>query len=362
MQNCRSAIEELVIEEIKAQTASLGRAAREKINLSEVAAYALNRLPPMYATSQRGWQQQRNRARAELKQQITSNVRRALVGVRQDSLRPADPLPENEFHSQARSLAKLQEILGQDNLKWKDVPDALEAAFMTIKLKGALSYTYVSPSRRNAMDVKQYIKRSKVQNYSWKSRKSQREQATPESGSNARYAREFASYMYCASFDFVNVLENPVLAVVHRQLARLHPALIDQIKPEEVAAYTLNRLPPMYATSQRGLKEQRYRVKAELAKDIILMVREGISIVVNSPARAAAPLPFEKFGQEQESALDKIRQILHIDDINWRNVAEIVEDALERVRSGEISLHAIGRTNLEEELSSQQQSTREQWR
>jgi hypothetical protein len=361
MQNCRNAIEELVAEEIKAQTASLGKAAQENINLSEVAAYALNRLPPMYATSQRGWQQQRNRARAELKSQITSTVRRALVGVRQDALRPADPLPENEYHSQARSLARLQEVLGQEDLKWKDVPSAVEAALLTIKLKGALSYTYVSPSRRDAMDVKQYIKRSKVQNYSWKSRKSYK-QPTQESGTNARYAREFASYMYCASLDFVNVLEHPVLAVVHRQLARLHPAIIEQIKTEEIAAYALNRLPPMYATSKRGLKQQRYRVKAELAKNIIVTVREGISVVVNSPARAAAPLPFEKFGQEQEEALEKLRKLLEIEEIDWQNVAEIVEDALERVRSGEIDLHTIGRSNLEQELSSQKQTAREQWR
>ena len=51
MQSCKNAVEELVIGEIEAQIAHLPVYRRAQLNLSEIAAYALNRLPPMYATS-----------------------------------------------------------------------------------------------------------------------------------------------------------------------------------------------------------------------------------------------------------------------------------------------------------------------
>ena len=66
MQSCKNAIEELVIAEIDLQISHLPQYRRDQINLSEVAAYALNRLPPMYATSKLGWLRQRKKATTEM--------------------------------------------------------------------------------------------------------------------------------------------------------------------------------------------------------------------------------------------------------------------------------------------------------
>ncbi len=333
---CRNAIEELVIDEVRLQMKRLGSKTQEPLDLSEVAAYALNRLPPMYATTQRGWLQQRKRARNELKEQIESTVRRAMLGVRKDALRDASPLPPSELEDQARSLAALQKILGKDDLKWKDVPVAVEDALMTVKLKGAVSYTYLSTSRRSAVNVQDYLKRSKSTDYTWKNRNSNLNRSL-EANKNTQELKDFASYMSRASCNFSNTLENLVRSITYRHTQRLEPSVAALIDIEEIVAYALNRLPPMYATSDRGLKQLRERAKAELGQQIMATIREAISTVMKAPARILPPLPFEKFDLEQEQALEELKEILQIEDINWRNVALIVEDALERTLSGEIS-------------------------
>ena len=48
--------------EVREQLKHLNQSVRENINLSDVTALALNRLPTLYASTSRGWQQQRKRA------------------------------------------------------------------------------------------------------------------------------------------------------------------------------------------------------------------------------------------------------------------------------------------------------------
>jgi len=359
MRNCRNAIEELVVEEIKAQTARLGADRQKEVSLNEVAAYALNRLPPMYATTQRGWVQQRKRAYNELKEEITTMVRRAMMGVRRDVLRESDPLPQSELEDQARSLSQLQEILGQKDLTWKEVPAAVEEALLTIKLKGAVSYTYLSPSKRDALGIKDYLKRTQKTEYSWKSRKTSVKQIEKAETDDKHIieAKEFASYMFKASYSFKNTLESLVLWIVNQQVQRLDPSLAQQVSLDEVAAYALNRLPPMYATSDQGLKQLRQRAKAELASEIFAAVRAGINIILKVPKRALQPLPFAKFVSEQEQALSKLKDLLQIDDVDWRNVPMIVQDALERVISGELNWQQPSRRGIADNTESSSPSS-----
>jgi hypothetical protein len=332
MDGCRNAIEEPVIEEAKAQIKKLGQ--QYKADLSEVAAFALNRLPPMYATTQRGWMQQRKRARDEFAVQITAAVRQAMMGVRRDPLREPDPLPESELESQARSLSRLQRILNKEDLKWKDVPAAVNEAIANIRIRGSSSSSHVSFTRRNVQDIKGYLKRTKSLDGSMASK-----QATlglsEQSMRASMEAKEFESYMTGAACGYRNTLENLVLSVAQRQVQRLHPEVAQNIKLEDVMAYALNRLPPMYATSNRGLHQQRQRAKADLANEIMSTVRQAILTVGKVPVRLLPPLPFERFSLEQDAALSELGQILHRDDVTWRNVADIVEDLLEQTQGGD---------------------------
>ncbi len=87
-----------------------------------------------------------------------------------------------------------------------------------------------------------------------------------------------------------NAVEPLVVEEVQRQLLELPPQLAPYINPAQVIAYALNRLPPLYATSERGWKLQQQRVQKELQPQLIMAVHQGIAAVQRDPLRAASPL------------------------------------------------------------------------
>ncbi|MFB2877031.1 late competence development ComFB family protein [Floridanema aerugineum] len=66
-----NAMELLVIEEIEQQLQNLPQHLTESINNNDAIAYALNRLPPLYATSLEGYFWQQKRARETFKDLIS---------------------------------------------------------------------------------------------------------------------------------------------------------------------------------------------------------------------------------------------------------------------------------------------------
>jgi len=322
----RNVIEELVIQEAEKQVKRLGVAAQEQIDLSAAIAYALNRLPPLYATTQRGWIQQHKRARTEYGSQITNVVKQALMGVHRDPLHSSVPLPPDEEMTRARALIKLQELLHNPDLKWKQVPAAVEEALRDARHAGRVS----APGgfgRRSALGIKAYLRRTRMHDL-----------GKPNGdipGQTLRAASEekdFQAYMTGATYSYSNILENLVLAVSERKLARLPPNLAQHIDIDEVVAYTLNRLPPMYATSRHGYKVLRLRVKMSMTNQISSLVRQAIVKIAESPVRLLPPLPVAKFDVEQEVALDQLRHILEREDVSWRNVVALVKEAIEQAK------------------------------
>ncbi|NJK59778.1 MAG: late competence development ComFB family protein, partial [Oscillatoriales cyanobacterium SM2_1_8] len=234
-------MEELVVAEAKSQIARLEAKVQEQIRLTDVAAYSLNQLPPFYATNQRGWDKQRQRAQAECARQISAVVRQAIVNAMNAPLRNPEPLSPRDLISPEQSLFRIQELCNQKGLHWKDVPRAVATAIIDAKQRpGAIA---VEPDlvgtggRRMADGIKSYLKRAK---YQVPKVKKQEED------------RDFATYMLRADYGLANILEFQVLQVAQKQMARLPPNVAKRIVLEEVAAYALNQLPPMYATSARG--------------------------------------------------------------------------------------------------------------
>jgi hypothetical protein len=344
IQGCRNATEELVVEETKTQILRLPSGVKAKTNIDEVAAYALNRLPPLYATTRRGYIQQQKRAYTDLKQELTQTISRGLIGVRKDILKDITPLPPEELEREERSLLKLQEILGVNDLRWQDVPKTLERILLDIKIKGAVSFSkYQNKTVRSAADVSSYLKRHS-EDINWKNSSSK--PLLQNSIIQMTEMKEFASYIAPASWNFVNTLENLVASIAQIQISKLAPELVPKVTLEEVCAFALNRLPPMYATSENGLKYWRDRARTELSSDILLTVRQGILTIIKSPSRFLPPLPSDKFSAQQEIAIAQIQDILQITDIDWRNVASVVQDALEQFQRGEINWVPRDRRNL----------------
>ena len=72
-------MEELVLAEALAQIAEIEKYSNRFLDVGDIAAYALNRLPPLYATTEEGARYQRQRAQKELHELITQQVSAAIA-------------------------------------------------------------------------------------------------------------------------------------------------------------------------------------------------------------------------------------------------------------------------------------------
>lgn len=124
-------MEPLVTEEVQRQLQHLPTKVSSYINEVEVIAYALNRLPPLYATSEQGWQQQQRKAKQTMGSQITQAVRQAIAAVQQDPLRSTRPLQLPDQQDARLALTGLRELLCASDLSWKNLVDQVEQALVS---------------------------------------------------------------------------------------------------------------------------------------------------------------------------------------------------------------------------------------
>jgi hypothetical protein len=110
----KNVMEILIDEEIDRQTGHYSQEQAQSINRIEVATYALNRVPPLYASSQEGIGLQYQRGQAEFSEPIRASVRQALILVHKKPNRTSTPFPrfEEEFAAQhlATNQRELQEL------------------------------------------------------------------------------------------------------------------------------------------------------------------------------------------------------------------------------------------------------------
>ncbi|MEM7759256.1 MAG: late competence development ComFB family protein [Cyanobacteria bacterium P01_A01_bin.40] len=136
----RNVMEVLVADEIDRQIVRLPNNIKKFINTIEVATYALNRLPALYASSQQGFNKQKLKGRSEYCVKITQEVRKGFAAVQQDLLRCSTPLlAENEAEidqSIADAKAALQELadyLPEKDLTWKNVVKLVKPLLAELK-------------------------------------------------------------------------------------------------------------------------------------------------------------------------------------------------------------------------------------
>jgi hypothetical protein len=224
--------------------------------------------------------------------------------------------------------------LGAENCSWKDIPAALENALMTIRLKNAVSNTYISSVKRDSpTGGDEFDWGRKTPDTTWKGTQ---KRVVTSIDNDKQKAKDFQSYMVDANYEFSNVLEKLVLSLAYHQIQKLHPAITNIVDLGEVTAYVLNRLPPMYATSENGFKQLRLRAREVHGKEVVAAIKEAIDVCVNLPKSTKTPLPLARFEAELEESLEQVCWILKRDDINWRNVPFIVEECLQKVVNNEI--------------------------
>lgn len=82
---------------------------------------------------------------------------------------------------------------------------------------------------------------------------------------------------------FINVMEELVLTEALARVAEIEVTSDHHLDVGDIAAYALNRLPPLYATTEEGGNYQRQRAKEELQDLIAQQVNEAISRNLDRP-------------------------------------------------------------------------------
>lgn len=82
---------------------------------------------------------------------------------------------------------------------------------------------------------------------------------------------------------FINVMEELVITETIAQIAAIELNNDVQLDVGDIAAYALNRLPPLYATTEEGASYQRDRAKKELQNLIIQQVESAIAQNLDRP-------------------------------------------------------------------------------
>ncbi len=123
----KNVMELLVEEEVARQFQALPLRVATYVNQVEWVAYALNQLPPLYATSEKGLHHQMQRGQAKHGAEIKQAVMRALAAIRRDPLRSSTPL-ESPYAQVKEVLLSLRALLRNDRLEWEAIPLAVEQA------------------------------------------------------------------------------------------------------------------------------------------------------------------------------------------------------------------------------------------
>jgi len=141
---------------------------------------------------------------------------------------------------------------------------------------------------------------------------------------------------------FQNVMEEIVTNLVDQKLQRLDRNLSTYINRVQVITYALNRLPPLYASSEEGVKKQKKYAQLHLKDEIFTAIQQAFAAVQRDPLRSSTPLVATPERQLQEAleALDDIREAFAHNHLSWQDVAQWIRRAVHRRKDQ-------GRTHLQ---------------
>ncbi|WP_066378689.1 MULTISPECIES: late competence development ComFB family protein [unclassified Anabaena] len=108
---------------------------------------------------------------------------------------------------------------------------------------------------------------------------------------------------------FINVMEELVLTEAIARVAEIEATSERTIDVGDIAAYTLNRLPPLYATTEEGANYQRQRAKAELQELIVQQVNEAISRNLGNRHDQRTPVVGKTTGNELLRQMSSLLQV-----------------------------------------------------
>ncbi|NEQ71232.1 MAG: late competence development ComFB family protein [Symploca sp. SIO2D2] len=164
----KNVMELLVTQEVKRQREQLPENLAKYIDPVEVATYALNRLPPLYACSQQGWLYQELEGQSKFRHQITTAVRQALAAVQRDPIKRSTPLApseETELQRAQAALVALQNLLEQEEVSWQNMANMVQKA-LTKTATEAIKQVLPKKTQKNPAPQKPQVPTLVV--YDWK--------------------------------------------------------------------------------------------------------------------------------------------------------------------------------------------------
>lgn len=108
---------------------------------------------------------------------------------------------------------------------------------------------------------------------------------------------------------FINVMEELVLTEAIARVAEIEATSENSLDVGDIAAYALNRLPPLYATTEEGANYQRLRAKAELQELISQQISESIGRNLNQPNDNRTPVSGKTTGNEVLRQVSNLLQV-----------------------------------------------------
>jgi hypothetical protein len=118
-QTYQNVMELLVQEELEKQLKQCSETLTQYINKVEIATYALNRLPALYASCEKGKNMQKLIAQKQYREEVKKAVRQGLAAIQRDPLRISTPLiseNDEQYYTAITALRNLQSLLEEANL------------------------------------------------------------------------------------------------------------------------------------------------------------------------------------------------------------------------------------------------------
>lgn len=131
---------------------------------------------------------------------------------------------------------------------------------------------------------------------------------------------------------YINVMESLVAQEVGRQLQTVPAKIRRYLKIAEVVTYALNRLPVLYASSERGWHYQRQLAQKEMSVKIRATVRQAILAVQVDPLRSSQPIAIGQ-APEVEAVLQALRALFQVPDLDWTTALQRLEKMQQNPRS-----------------------------
>lgn len=130
----KNVMETLVAEEIDEQLHHLSEKQLEQMKVPQIMAFALNRLPGLYVTSEKGWRRQWGQGKGSLEKEIGLAVRQGIAAVQRDPLRAMSSIDAHPPDAAETALGQLRKLLQNHNLTWQNLVPMIQKLLVEGKM------------------------------------------------------------------------------------------------------------------------------------------------------------------------------------------------------------------------------------